>query len=114
MSIALHVMPMDLEGRPELRLALVLDDALVGVANVVGVGKNVATIYQLFVAPEHRRKGLGMAIVERIESEAQKWGAKAVSAIVLEDGPVEWWKARGYAPVHLEFGRMVVSRKLKD
>lgn len=114
MSVALHVMPMDLEGRPELRIAIVLDDALVGVASVVGVGKSVATIYQLFVAQEHRRKGLGMAIVERVEATAREWGANAVSAIVLEDGPVAWWRNRGYSAVHLEPGKMVVSRKLKD
>jgi GNAT superfamily N-acetyltransferase len=113
MSIALHVMPMDLEGREELRLSIVLDDAMIGVASVVGVGKSVATIYQLFVVPEHRRKGMGMALVERVESEAKAWGATAVSAIVLEDGPVAWWRARGYDAVHAQMGQLIVSRRLK-
>lgn len=113
MTADIHVMPMTLEGREEIRLSAILGGKMVAIANVVGVGKPVATIYQLFVTDNERRMGIGSELVYRAESEAQAWGAIAVSAIVLEDGPVEWWSNRGYDPVHCELGRMVVSKRLK-
>ncbi len=112
LDIRILTMDFTLEGREEIRVAAVSDDEMIGMASVVGVGKEVETIYQLFVVPTWRRRGSGKAIVNHIEMGALNRGAAAVSAVVLNDGPLGWWISLGYQVVHIEPDRFLVSKRL--
>lgn len=105
-------LPLDMEGKREARLAAVLWGRMVGVANVANVGKHAATIYQLFVAKEARRQGIGTKLVQAAEGMARQAGGEAVSAIVVDGGPVEFWVRLGYAPVHHENGQTLFGKRL--
>ena len=55
-------------------------------------------IYRLAVAPEHRRRGLGLALVEAAEARLRAVGAPRVTALVAreEADAVALWRAAGY------------------
>jgi ribosomal protein S18 acetylase RimI-like enzyme len=65
-------------------------------------------IYRLAVHPDHRRRGLGMALVRAGEDHLRRRGARRVSALVAhEDGVAgSLWDAAGY-PLDRDIGRRV-------
>lgn len=111
-TFALTTMRVELDGRSELLLVALDEGKAVGTAAVANYGKVVGTLYKVFVAREARGRGVGTAMVRRAEAEMKAAGAVALSAIVEREGPVGFWSALGYRPVHVENGRVVVSRAL--
>lgn len=65
-------------------------------------------MYRLAVNPEHRRRGVGMALVQAGERHLQRQGAHRITALVgYEDEPASaFWEAAGY-PRDLVIGRRV-------
>ena len=65
-------------------------------------------MYRLAVDPEHRRRGIGMALVRAGEEHLQRQGAHRITALVAyEDEPAStFWEAAGY-PRDLLIGRRV-------
>jgi ribosomal protein S18 acetylase RimI-like enzyme len=57
-------------------------------------------LYRLAVVPDHRRHGIGRALVRAAESHLRTHGMRRCSAIVLSDDTpaVEFWCALGYEP----------------
>ena len=95
-----------MDGHEEWRIAAVKDGELVATASVMNTNCSVVTIYQLYVKPEWRGKGIGSGIVEAVEQLSEG----KVSAVVEDGGPLGFWKSLGYNPVHFENGRKVVSK----
>jgi ribosomal protein S18 acetylase RimI-like enzyme len=65
-------------------------------------------MYRLAVAPEHRRRGIGLALSRAGEEYLRERGARRVTALVAYgDKPAErFWEAAGY-PLDREIGRRV-------
>lgn len=72
-------------------LVALLDGELVGVALLTGAGK-LALCYLL---PEARAKGVGKALLERMEQQACGWGVKALQLHSTASG-VAFFAGRGY------------------
>lgn len=72
----------------------VIDDKLVGMANVTAQGEIAA----LLVDPTYRRRGVATVLLEEIEESAAKRGLRRVFANVCPDnkGSRAFWKSRGY------------------
>ena len=103
---------MDLDGKRELRVAAFDGHELMATASVACWGRAAVTIYQLFVTKDHRRKGVGRAMVDHVLQEAYGYCAEAVSAIVEDGGPIDFWKAMGFKVAHSEDAKVLVSRRL--
>lgn len=54
-------------------------------------------VYRLAVSPEHRRNGIGSALVREAERRLRDRGASRMSAIVVDDDPaaIGFWHASG-------------------
>jgi ribosomal protein S18 acetylase RimI-like enzyme len=59
-------------------------------------------MYRLAVAPEHRRQGLGTALVERGEHHLTTLGARRVAVLVMDDNAdaTAFWRSAGYELQH--------------
>jgi ribosomal protein S18 acetylase RimI-like enzyme len=66
-------------------------------------------LYRLAVLPEHRRRGIGSALVQAAEAWLSQQGAMRVSALVLadQDGAEDLWRAAGYVEEDTEIRRYV-------
>jgi ribosomal protein S18 acetylase RimI-like enzyme len=64
--------------------------------------------YRLAVAPDHRRRGIGLALVRAGEERLRAAGARRLVAIVVLDDPnaVGFWTSAGY-PQQTEVGRFL-------
>jgi ribosomal protein S18 acetylase RimI-like enzyme len=64
--------------------------------------------YRLAVHPEHRRGGIGLALVRAGEEHLRRQGAARVTALVAYDDPVAaaFWDSVGY-PQDRQIGRRV-------
>ncbi len=65
-------------------------------------------LYRLAVRPEHRRQGIGLALVRAGEEHLRRQGAYRVSALVGYEDEVAsaFWESAGY-PQDREIGRRV-------
>jgi ribosomal protein S18 acetylase RimI-like enzyme len=65
-------------------------------------------LYRLAVHPEHRRSGIGLALVRAGEAHLRRQGATRVTALVAYADPVAaaFWDSAGYPQDH-EIGRRV-------
>ena len=65
-------------------------------------------LYRLAVHPEHRRDGVGLALVRAGEERLRRQGATRVTALVAYDDPVAaaFWDSAGY-PRDPQIGRRV-------
>lgn len=65
-------------------------------------------LYRLAVHPEHRRDGIGLALVRAGEEHLRRQGAARVTALVAYDDPLAtpFWNRAGY-PQDTEIGRRV-------
>lgn len=64
--------------------------------------------YRLAVDREHRRSGIGLALVRAGEAHLRRQGAKRITALVAYDDPVAgpFWDSAGY-PQDPQIGRRV-------
>lgn len=55
-------------------------------------------LYRLAVAPEHRRQGVGGALIEAAENRCRRLGGTRVDAMVLDDNETAHraWRSSGY------------------
>jgi GNAT superfamily N-acetyltransferase len=77
-------------------LVAVSEGTVVGVALLTGAGK-LALCYLL---PEQRRKGIGLALLTRMEEQACSWGVKALQLHSTATGK-PFFAARGYTDAGL-------------
>jgi ribosomal protein S18 acetylase RimI-like enzyme len=93
--------------REDLELLLATDPEALLVAELEGhtVGTLVATwdgwrggIHRLVVVPEHRRAGIGRALVEEAHRRLEARGAKRINILVADADPgaTDLWRAAGY------------------
>lgn len=106
-GLQILTMEFSLDGHEEWRVAVVEDGQLVATASVVNHKSPVVTVYQLYVKPAWRGKGIGSDVVESVEKMASP---RPVSAVIEHGGPIGFWASLGYKPVHFENGRTVVSK----
>jgi putative acetyltransferase len=89
-----------------------LDEVAVGCGAVRRLDAATAELKRMYVDPSVRRRGIGRALVEALEREAQRLG---VTKVVLETGTrlapaTKLYEAMGYAPIPL-FGEYLSSPK---
>ncbi len=72
-------------------------DVVVGTARMREVG-GAAKVERVAVAPSHRRKGVGRALVLHLEDAARRRGLARV-VLNAQERAVPFWSALGYAPV---------------
>ncbi len=89
-------------------------DRLVGVAVLayrlsVSLGGSFASIEDLYVRPEDRRRGAGRALLGAVHERCEARGISYVEAQVEEDGAEAFYAALGYGP---EGGVRVLSKSL--
>lgn len=60
--------------------------------------RQVGTIYELFVTPEFRRRGIARTCAEQVISELQTRGLSKIDLEVVEGnvGAVDFWKSMGF------------------
>ncbi len=95
-------------------LAACAEDRVVGVAVLafrpsVSLGGLFASIEDLYVRPEARRKGVGRALFEAVGERCEARGISYVEAQVEEDGAEAFYAALGY---ERESGVRVLSKSL--
>jgi ribosomal protein S18 acetylase RimI-like enzyme len=94
-------------GSPGSLLLAASDHAILGVMVAAWDGWR-GNLYRLAVHPEHRRSGVGVALVRAGEEYLRRQGAKRITALVAYDDPVAgaFWDSVGY-PQDLQIGRRV-------
>lgn len=112
-TTTIHSMRVSMAGKNELRLVAMRGERLIGVASVANFGSVAPTIYQLFVEEEARGAGIGRALVEVSQREAEKHGAMVMGAIIEPSGPKEFWSDLGFKPAHVDGGNLLVTRPVK-
>lgn len=117
-SIRILTSDFNVDGHTELRIAAISLSGesmrLVGTASVRSPNEVTATIYQLHIVNGWRGKGIGSDMVKTACQCVMDSGAKAISAIVEENGPVGFWAHLGFVPVHIEGRQMIVSKPLSE
>lgn len=90
-----------------MRMEIESDDALVPVAesegDIIGFAHSVedeggGTILRIYVAPEHRKRGVGGDLLEHARDELKARGAERVHAMVLAENELgnEFYRRRGF------------------
>ncbi len=103
--------PEDLErlvlGSPGALLLATNDLGILGVLIAAWDGWR-GNLYRLAVDREHRRSGIGLALVRAGEAHLRRRGAERITALVAYDDPVAgaFWDSAGY-PQDPQIGRRV-------
>ncbi len=86
-----------LEVQPELFLVALDEGELVGSA-VAGYDGHRGWVYYLAVKPDHTRKGIGSALMERVEQELKKLGCPKLNIQVRESNKqvVSFYRKLGF------------------
>lgn len=95
-------------------LAALADDRIVGVLVLayrlnVSASAHIASIEDLYVRPEARRRGVGRALLEAVDARCTQRGISYVEVQVEDDDAENFYAALGYEP---EAGVRVLSRSL--
>ncbi|HYV17389.1 MAG TPA: GNAT family N-acetyltransferase [Conexibacter sp.] len=96
-----------LADRPDALLVASLDDAIVGALIAASDGWR-GNMYRLAVHPEHRRRGVALALVREGERRLGTAGIVRITALVAHDDAVarRLWATVGYE-LDAEIGRFV-------
>ena len=96
-----------LSEKPGSLLVADSEDAVIGALIAAWDGWR-GNMYRLAVSPEHRRQGIGIALVRAGEEHLRRQGAFRITALVGYDDGVAagFWDAAGYPQDH-EIGRRV-------
>jgi ribosomal protein S18 acetylase RimI-like enzyme len=87
-------------------LAAVLDGKVVGFVHFRCCRDGHATIYEIAVLPEHRRRGVGRALVEAVCKEAALRGCVALQLKCPIDLPAnEFYRRTGFTEAGIEEGK---------
>jgi ribosomal protein S18 acetylase RimI-like enzyme len=94
-------------GGPDGEAGTATDPAILGVLIAAWDGWR-GNMYRLAVRPEHRRRGIGLALVRAGEEHLRRQGARRITALVgYEDElAAAFWESAGY-PRDREIGRRV-------
>ena len=86
------------ETQPEGFLVATIEGLVVGTA-MAGFDGHRGWVYYLAVHPDHRRKGIGSALMSRVESELATAGCTKLNLQVRASNPgaVAFYRDRGYA-----------------
>ncbi len=95
-------------------LAAYLAGAVAGVAVLafrvsVSAGSCFASIEELYVKPEDRRRGIGQALLGAVETRCVSRGVSYVEVQAVEEAAVSFYRALGYEP---ESGVRILSRSV--
>ncbi len=101
------------QGRIEV-LAARLDGAVVGVAVLsfrpsVSAGSLFASIEEIYVEPEARRRGLGKTLLEFVEERCALRGVSYIEVQTVDETAIAFYEASGYEP---ESEVVVLSRSV--
>ncbi len=79
-------------------LIVATDDGLLVGSVIAGWDGWRGSIYRLVVAPSHRRRGAGRALLQAAEDRLRRVGARRSQAIVVETdvGATAFWRATGW------------------
>ena len=93
--------------RPESVLVAKLDGVIVGALIAAWDGWR-GNMYRLAVRAEHRRRGIGLALVRAGEDRLRRQGAHRITALVAHGDPAAaaFWESAGY-PTDPLLGRRV-------
>ena len=81
-------------------LAIDEDDRVIGSGGFSRIhGTNEAFVYRLYVKASEKRKGIGSALLERIEAEMRVRGI-AVSKVHLGEPREQWFESYAFYPKH--------------
>jgi ribosomal protein S18 acetylase RimI-like enzyme len=96
-----------LRGQPGSLFVAHADGAILGALIAAWDGWR-GNMYRLAVQDEHRRRGVGLALVRAGEEHLHRQGARRITALVAFEDPVAaaFWERAGYPPDH-EIGRRV-------
>lgn len=88
-----------LERDPGALLVAVDDGVLVGTVIVTFDGWR-CYLYRMAVAPSHRRRGIGRALVDAAEARVRSLGGIRADALTLKDDEAAraYWRSLGYEP----------------
>ncbi len=93
--------------QPEMFLVAETDSRVIGTA-MAGFDGHRGWVYYVAVSPEHRRKGVGEALMKQVESELIKKGCTKLNLQVRSSntGVVEFYKKLGYnIEDHISMGK---------
>ncbi len=81
-------------------LAIDEDDRVIGSGGFSRIhGTNEAFVHRLYVKASEKRKGIGSALLERIEAEMKERGI-AVSKVHLGEPREQWFESYAFYPKH--------------
>ncbi|MDQ4105650.1 MAG: GNAT family N-acetyltransferase [Actinomycetota bacterium] len=95
-------------------LAAHIDGLIDGVAVLafrpsVSAGGCFASVEELYVRPEARRRGVGRALLEAVERRCSFKGLSYIEVQTMEEGAAAFYREAGYEP---ELGVRVLSRSV--
>ena len=98
-----------LKTQRELFFVAEIDSTIVGTA-MAGYDGHRGWVYYVTVSPKHQRKGIGEALMKRVETELKKLGCIKLNLQVRSHnkGVVEFYKKLGYnVDDHVSMGKLL-------
>lgn len=100
-----------LEVQRELFFVAEIEEEIVGTA-MAGYDGHRGWVYYVAVSPNHRREGIGEALMNRVEDELKKIGCIKLNLQVRSSntGVVEFYKKIGYGVEdHVSMGKLLID-----